>query len=83
MNEQEAKKCFICDSFLVPKEKGRIKLESERVISYERGPILFTKAWIKKYGYFKRVAGKIGNKYICKDCLGDLKLLMEGGNNVG
>lgn len=39
----------------------------------------FIKSWIERYGTFRRVGGRVGNKSICSECVGELQTLCASG----
>lgn len=63
LRKKDLEKCFFCDKFVVPKD-----------FLWQKTSFSLYKEWLGEIP--NDTAGKIGNKTICKDCIGDLEMLL-------
>mgnify|MGYP003395282250 CR=1 FL=1 len=64
LDKHKLKKCYFCDRLIMPKDIN-LDIDSIKEIRRTLGETP------------EKEAGKIGNKYMCKCCLNDLKLLIQ------
>lgn len=64
MDKNKYRKCYFCDRIIISKDTV-LTIDSMNEIKRTLGKVP------------EKEAGKIGNKFICKECLSDLRSLLQ------